>query len=89
MKNIISKSNTNQASDTFEYSQEQKQYKKNTAKLIKGKIKVYNNHSFSKSMNSENLDDETELFMVSERMVLFLKITFLLVILISLLIFLK
>lgn len=102
MKTIISKNDANQTKEfenqkrnVFEYAQnqhegsEQKQNKKSSSKLIKGKAKVYSDNNFSRLANSENLDDETELYLVSERMVLFLKFTFLFIILITLLSLLK
>jgi hypothetical protein len=102
MKNIISKSDANETKEfvnqrrnVFENAQnqleisEQKQYKKSATKLIKGKVKVYSNNSFPRLTNYENLDDETELFLISERMLHFLKFTFLFIILITLLLLLK
>ena len=102
MKTIISMNDDNQTKEfvnqkrnVFEYVQnqhktsEQKQYKKSSAKLIKGKAKVYSNDNFSRLANSENLDDKTELYLVSERMILFLKYTFLFIILITILSLLK
>lgn len=102
MKNVISKSDTNQTKEfvnqrknEFGNAQnqyevlEQKQYKKSSAKFIKGKVKVYSSNSFSRLTNSENLDDETELYLISERMALFLKVTFLLILLVTLLLLIK
>jgi hypothetical protein len=92
MKNIISKNDTDQerefinqkknefANDQNHYSiVEQKQKKKTSSKLIKGKVKVYN--SRPKLANSEYFDDESEFNLISERMLLFLKFTFLFLIL--------
>lgn len=96
MKNIISENDANQVREfinqkknEFAYDQnqystiEQKQKKKTPPKLIKGKVKVYRNTSRPKLINRENLDDESELNLISERMLLFLKFTFLLLILIA------
>lgn len=94
MKNIISENDANQVREfidqkenEFAYDQysivEQKQKKKTPSKLIKGKVKVYRNTSRPKLINRENLDDESELNLISERMLLFLKFTFLLLILIA------
>lgn len=100
MKNIISKNDTDQerefinqkknefANDQNQYSiVEQKQKKKTSSKLIKGKVKVYN--SRPKLANSEYFDDESELNLISERMLFFLKFTFLFLILTVFFLFLK
>ncbi|HEU4789849.1 MAG TPA: hypothetical protein VFS71_09200 [Flavobacterium sp.] len=100
MKNIISENDMNQIREfinqkdnEFTYDQysivEQKQKKKTPSKLIKGKVKVYNNNSRPKLINSEYLDDESELNLISERMLLFLKFTFLFLILTVFFFFLK
>jgi hypothetical protein len=94
MKNIISKNDTDQerkftnqkenefANDQNQYSiVEQKQKKKASTKFIKGKVKVFNTKP--KLINNEYLDDESELNLISERMLLFLKFTFLFLILIA------
>lgn len=59
------------------------------SKIIKGKVKVYNSKDKMKFVNSDFLDDEAELDIVSKRMSLFLKLTFLMLIVISVLIFFK
>ncbi|PVX47726.1 hypothetical protein C8C85_3681 [Flavobacterium sp. 103] len=100
MKNIIPEIDTNQIREfidqkdnKFGYDQnqysivEQKQKKKKSSKFIKGKVKVYN--SRAKLINSEYHDDESELNLVSERMLLFLKFTFLFLILTVFFLFLK
>jgi hypothetical protein len=90
MKNIISeKEFTSQKKNKYDQSSvaEQKQNKKSPSKLIKGKVKVYN--SSAKLIDSEYLDDESELNLISERMLIFLKFTFLFIILIALLILFK
>ncbi|MDR6844255.1 hypothetical protein [Flavobacterium granuli] len=77
MKNIISKNITNQTKELVNqtrntFTNEKKQFKITSSKLIKGKVKVYTN-SRPKLNNSDYLDDESELYLVSERMLLFLK----------------
>lgn len=53
---------------------------KSSHKVIKGKVKVYHNHK-TKFTDDKHLDNNAELLMVSERMMLFLKFTFILIIL--------
>ncbi|PZX92647.1 hypothetical protein DOS84_14415 [Flavobacterium aquariorum] len=102
MKNIIPEIDTNQAREftdqkdnKFGYTQnqysivEQKQKKKTSSKLIKGKVKVYSNNDRLKLTNSQYHDDESELELISERMLLFLKFTFLILIVTVFFLFLK
>jgi len=102
MKNVISKHDdnqirefVNQKENKFGFDQnqyttvEQKQDIKVPSKLIKGKIKVYNSKKRPKLIDREKLDDETELNLISERMFFFVKFTFLFLIIITFLLFLK
>lgn len=76
--------------DENQYSKvEQKQNKKSPSKVIKGKVKVYHNNNRSKLINHENLDDDSELNLISERMLLFLKFTFLSLLIIALFMLIK
>lgn len=72
--------------DPNQYSKEEsKRYKKSPFRVIKGKVKVYHN-SKPNLIDKGYLNDESELHLISERMLLFLKFTFLILILTSLLI---
>lgn len=66
---------------------DQKQNKKTPLKMIKGKVKVYTNNKPDKA-DCKYLDEESELLLISERMLLFLKFSFLFLILASLVFFL-
>jgi hypothetical protein len=94
MKNIISENSINQMSEfvndnkcKFDYDQnhyvsvEQKQMKMPVQKIFKGKVKVYNSSKKLQNIQNVAIDDESELNIISNRMLLFLKITFLFVLL--------
>lgn len=92
MKNKTSEKTANQTSEFVDPKIDsslfdQKQNKK--AKVIKGKVKIYSNNNKSKHINNGNLNDETELMLISERLLLFLKFTFFFLLLIAFVIFLK
>ena len=71
--------------DENQYSKvEEKQNKKSPFKVIKGKVKVYHNNTRPKLINNENLDDDSELDLVSERMLIFLKFILLSLLIMSL-----
>jgi len=96
MENTTSEKNANQTSefvdqkiDSSLFEQKQKQNKNTKSKLIKGKVKVYSDNNRSKLINNRNLDDETELMLISERLLLFLKLTFFVLLLTAFFIFLK
>ena len=94
MKNTTLEKNANQTSEFVNQKIdlllfEQKQNKKTKSKLIKGKVKVFSNSNRLKFINNEILDDETELVVISERIIYFLKFTLLFLILIAFFIFLK
>jgi hypothetical protein len=95
MKNIISGSNTNHVQEfindeelKFAYNQNQNPIegqepkKIPLQKIFKGKVKVYNTNKRLKHIQNIELDDESELNLISNRMLLFLKFTILFIILI-------
>jgi hypothetical protein len=60
-----------------------------SSKIIKGKVKIFNNNNEVKFVNNDWLDEETELTIVLKRMSIFLKLTFLFLIALTLLVLLK
>lgn len=67
---------------------EEKEQKRNlepTHKVIKGKVKVYHSNFKLNFSDSEHFDNDSELLIVSKRMLLFLKFIFTICILFSLL----
>lgn len=76
--------------DSNQYSRvEQKRNKKSPLKIIKGKVKVYHNDTKHKHIDDKFMDDESELILVSDRMLQFLKVVSLFFILISIFLFFK
>ena len=65
----------------------QKQKEKKTSKIIKGKVKIFNKNNGMRLINRGFLNDREELEIVSKRMAIFLKFTFLFLMVFSLLIF--
>jgi len=59
------------------------------SKIIKGKVKIYSSKNEEKFVNNDWLGDDAELDIVSKRMSLFLKFTFVCLTIISLLILFK
>ena len=92
MKNKI-ESSRNKDFETEQFMSNQnhylkaKQSKKTFPKMIKGKVKVYDNKS--KQIDGKQIDDESELILIFNRMGFFLKFVFLFLILISLLMLFK
>lgn len=102
MKNIINENEANQIGEfvnqkenTLTYSKnqysktEQKQNKKASSKLFKGKVKVYSNNSKPNLIDDDYLDEESELNLVSERMLFFVKFIFLFLIIMTFVLLLK
>lgn len=61
---------------------EQKSDRKPFHKIIKGKVKVYhNNHKPNFWCHKHNYNDESELILISDRMLLFMKFVFVVIVL--------
>lgn len=89
-KQFINQKKAGSICDSNLYStEEQKRTKKFAFKVIKGKVKVYHNNNKPKLIDDKYIDDESELMLVSDRMLHFLKFATLLFAIIFLFILLK
>jgi hypothetical protein len=75
--------------DQNQYPKAEQKKKVKPSKIIKGKVKIYNSNNEVKLIDNDWLDDEAELEIVSKRMSIFLKFTFLFLIVLSFLIMFK
>nr|WP_315154398.1 hypothetical protein [uncultured Flavobacterium sp.] len=71
------------------YEEAEEFNRKKSIKLIKGKVKIYKKTVSPKSAAKEYFEDDLELNVISKRMSLFLKITFIFIMISTLLLLLK
>lgn len=90
LKNTISETSPNinqtSAGSSFEqnlFSKESSREKIKAFKVVKGKVKITNNHNELRFAKNYQLNDQTELEIVWNRMLLFVKFTFLFLLLFS------